>query len=154
MVRESSSQKFTEQKTVYLTLLLNCTHFPFAKVYWKNMICPTLLLYVRCEHESLLNEYGLPHTVADGTYVRREHESLLNEHGLPQCVANTKVYWTNTVCPTLLLMVCASRTRKFTKRIRFEPYLQWRQKIKWPPYLGTLIFLSTGTYREKFFDRL
>ena len=36
--------------------------------------------YVRRKHESLLNEYGLPHTVVDGTYV-----------------ANTKLYWKNTV---------------------------------------------------------
>ena len=60
----------------------------FAKVYWKNTICPTLLL--NCTY------------VADSKVYRKNTVCLtLLLNGT--YVMNTKVYWKNMICPTLLL---------------------------------------------------
>ena len=85
------------------------------------MTCPTLLLYVPCEHE---------------------------------------IYWTNTICPTLLLMVCMSRTQKFTEQIRFAPHFCWwyvrhEHKSLLNEY-GLLHTVADGTYvaSTKFTERI
>ena len=75
---------------------------------------------------------------------------LLNAYAHPVC----KVYWKNTVCPTLFGMVCTSLTRKSTERIRFVPHC-WdlrmvhtyvaNTKVCWKNTVCPTLFLN-GTY--------
>jgi len=65
---------------VYPTLLPR-THIPFTKVYWKNTICPTLLLTGKyAVNMKVYWKNMVCFTVADWYST---HESLLKEYGLP-----------------------------------------------------------------------
>ena len=58
-----------------------------------------------------------------------------------------KVYWQNTVCPTLLRMVHTLLTQKFTERIRFAPHCCWMVRTsRSQNFTERIRLLLNGTY--------
>ena len=101
MVRASSSRKFTEQKRFTPHCCWMRTHIPFAKVCWKNTVCPTLWeWYVR----PVANTKVYWKNMVCPTLLRMVRTSL------------TRKFTENTVCPTLLRMVRTLLTRKRPKQ--------------------------------------
>jgi len=74
------------------------------------------------------------------------------------CIKFTKIYWTKTVYPTLLLnCVRTSRSQKYTERIRFAPQCCWMvHTSRTQKFTERIRLLLNGTYPAniKFYEVL